>query len=77
FSYDGKRQILYKVSFEVIQGQTIAFVGDTGSGKYSIINVFMRFYEFQSGRFLIDGQDISSFSKEELRSAIGLVLQDP
>ncbi|MEI4386497.1 ABC transporter ATP-binding protein [Streptococcus suis] len=77
FSYDGKRQILDKVSFEVRQGQTIAFVGATGSGKSSIINVFMRFYEFQSGRILIDGQDIRSFSQEELRSAIGLVLQDP
>ncbi|CYV65159.1 multidrug ABC transporter ATPase/permease [Streptococcus suis] len=77
FSYDGKRQILDKVSFEVGQGQTIAFVGATGSGKSSIINVFMRFYEFQSGRILIDGQDIRSFSQEELRSAIGLVLQDP
>ncbi len=55
FSYDGKRQILDKVSFEVRQGQTIAFVGATGSGKSSIINVFMRFYEFQSGRILIDG----------------------
>ncbi|MGV3079291.1 ABC transporter ATP-binding protein [Streptococcus sp. 32226D021BW] len=77
FSYDDKRQILDKVSFEVRQGQTIAFVGATGSGKSSIINVFMRFYEFQSGRILIDGQDIRSFSQEELRSAIGLVLQDP
>ncbi|WP_044693794.1 ABC transporter ATP-binding protein, partial [Streptococcus suis] len=77
FSYDGKRQILDKVSFEVRQGQTIAFVGATGSGKSSIINVFMRFYEFQAGRILIDGQDIRSFSQEELRSAIGLVLQDP
>ncbi|HEL1566943.1 TPA: ABC transporter ATP-binding protein [Streptococcus suis] len=77
FSYDGKRQILDKVSFEVRQGQTIAFVGATGSGKSSIINVFMRFYEFQSGRILIDGQDIRGFSQEELRSAIGLVLQDP
>ncbi|HEL2475888.1 TPA: ABC transporter ATP-binding protein, partial [Streptococcus suis] len=73
FSYDGKRQILDKVSFEVRQGQTIAFVGATGSGKSSIINVFMRYYEFQSGRILIDGQDIRSFSQEELRSAIGLV----
>ncbi|HFU4203524.1 TPA: ABC transporter ATP-binding protein [Streptococcus suis] len=77
FSYDGKRQILDNISFEVRQGQTIAFVGATGSGKSSIINVFMRFYEFQSGRILIDGQDIRQFSQEELRSSIGLVLQDP
>lgn len=77
FSYDGKRQILDKISFKVNKGETIAFVGATGSGKSSIINVFMRFYEFQSGRILIDGQDIRQFSAKELRSAIGLVLQDP
>lgn len=77
FSYDGKRKILDRVSFEVKKGQTIAFVGATGSGKSSIINVFMRFYEFQSGQILIDGQDIRQFSTEELRSNIGLVLQEP
>ncbi|HEM6290143.1 TPA: ABC transporter ATP-binding protein [Streptococcus suis] len=77
FSYDGKRKILDKVSFEVKKSQTIAFVGATGSGKSSIINVFMRFYEFQSGRILIDGQDIRQFSTEELSSNIGLVLQEP
>ena len=77
FSYDGKRKILDHVSFEVKKGQTIAFVGATGSGKSSIINVFMRFYEFQSGRILIDGQDIRQFAPHELRSNIGLVLQEP
>ncbi|HFR3775082.1 TPA: ABC transporter ATP-binding protein [Streptococcus suis] len=77
FSYDGKRKILDHVSFQVKKGQTIAFVGATGSGKSSIINVFMRFYEFQSGRILIDGQDIRQFSSQELRSNIGLVLQEP
>lgn len=77
FSYDGKRKILDNVSFEVKKGQTIAFVGATGSGKSSIINVFMRFYEFQSGRILIDGQDIRQFAPHELRSNIGLVLQEP
>ncbi|MGQ7596692.1 ABC transporter ATP-binding protein [Streptococcus suis] len=77
FSYDGKRKILDKVSFQVKKGQTIAFVGATGSGKSSIINVFMRFYEFESGRVLIDDQDIRTFPAQELRSNIGLVLQDP
>lgn len=77
FSYDGKRKILDHVSFEVKKGQTIAFVGATGSGKSSIINVFMRFYEFQSGRIFIDGQDIRQFAPHELRSNIGLVLQEP
>ncbi|MGT2716148.1 ABC transporter ATP-binding protein [Streptococcus respiraculi] len=77
FSYDGKRRILDGISFQVKQGETIAFVGATGSGKSSIINVLMRFYEFESGQVLIDGQDIRQFSQAELRKKIGLVLQDP
>ena len=77
FSYDGKHQILDDISFSVNKGETIAFVGHTGSGKSSIINVLMRFYEFQSGQVLLDGVDIRDFSQEELRKNIGLVLQDP
>ena len=77
FSYDGERQILDNISFKVNQGETIACVGSTGSGKSSIINVFMRFYEFQSGEVLLDGVDIREYPKEELRRNIGLVLQDP
>ena len=76
FSYDGKHPILDDISFSVNKGETIAFVGHTGSGKSSIINVLMRFYEFQSGRVLLDGVDIRDFSQEELRKNIGLVLQD-
>ncbi|WP_438478741.1 ABC transporter ATP-binding protein [Streptococcus pluranimalium] len=77
FSYDGKRQILNDISFKVNKGETIAFVGPTGSGKSSIINVFMRFYEFQSGQVLIDGMDIRNYPAHELRNNVGLVLQDP
>ncbi|WP_019795538.1 ABC transporter ATP-binding protein [Streptococcus sobrinus] len=77
FSYDGKRQILDNISFSVEKGQTIAFVGPTGSGKSSIINVFMRFYEFGSGQVLLDGHDIRDYSQAELRRSAGLVLQDP
>lgn len=77
FSYDGKNKILDDISFKVNKGETIAFVGSTGSGKSSIINVFMRFYEFQSGQVLLDGKDIRQFSQKSLRQAIGLVLQDP
>ena len=77
FSYDGKRDVLKDISFEVKNGQTIAFVGHTGSGKSSIINLFMRFYEFDRGRILIDGQDIKDYSQEALRNSIGLVLQEP
>ncbi|MCK1239309.1 ABC transporter ATP-binding protein/permease [Streptococcus uberis] len=77
FSYDGKQKILDQISFKVNKGETIAFVGSTGSGKSSIINVFMRFYEFQEGQVLIDGVDIRRYSQEALRQSIGLVLQDP
>lgn len=77
FSYDGKQKVLDNISFEVKKGETIAFVGATGSGKSSIINVFMRFYDFQPGHILLDGYDIRDYSQEELRQSIGLVLQDP
>lgn len=77
FSYDSKKQILDKISFKVKKGETIAFVGATGSGKSSIINVLMRFYEFQSGQVLLDGRDIRQYAQDELRQNIGLVLQDP
>ncbi|RSJ78977.1 putative multidrug resistance ABC transporter ATP-binding/permease protein YheH [Streptococcus cristatus] len=77
FSYEGKREILKDISFSVKQGETIAFVGSTGSGKSSIINLFLRFYEFEKGRILIDGRDIRDYSQAELRRNIGLVLQDP
>ena len=77
FSYDGKQDVLKDISFEVKNGETIAFVGHTGSGKSSIINLFMRFYEFDRGRILIDGHDIKDYSQEVLRKSIGLVLQEP
>lgn len=77
FSYDGKQKVLDNISFEVNKGETIAFVGATGSGKSSIMNVFMRFYDFQAGQVLLDGHDIRDYSQEELRQSIGLVLQDP
>ena len=77
FSYDGKRDVLKHISFKVEADQTVAFVGATGSGKSSIMNLFLRFYEFDRGQILIDGQDIKSYSAQALRSAVGLVLQDP
>ena len=77
FSYDGKRDVLRDISFSVKKGQTIAFVGSTGSGKSSIINLFLRFYEFERGQILIDGRDIKDYSQAELQRKIGLVLQDP
>lgn len=76
FSYDGKNDVLKDISFTVNPGETVALVGHTGSGKSSIINVLMRFYDFQQGEVLIDGQPIRSFPMRELRQRTGLVLQD-
>lgn len=77
FSYDGKRDVLKNISFTVNPGETLAFVGHTGSGKSSIINLLMRFYEFDRGEILIDGSSIKSYPVNELREKMGLVLQDP
>ena len=76
FSYDGEHNVLNNISFTANAGETVALVGHTGSGKSSIINVMMRFYEFYEGEILIDGQDIRNFPMTELRSKMGLVLQD-
>ncbi|MDH6363659.1 ATP-binding cassette subfamily B multidrug efflux pump [Enterococcus sp. PF1-24] len=76
FSYDGKNNVLNNISFVAEPGETIALVGHTGSGKSSIINVLMRFYEFYEGEILLDDQDIRNFSLTELREKMGLVLQD-
>ncbi|MEK4602922.1 ABC transporter ATP-binding protein [Bacillus sp. FSL L8-0099] len=76
FSYDGKRDVLKNVSFHVKQGQTVAFVGHTGSGKSTIMNLLMRFYNIKSGNIVIDGVDLEKFEEQEIRKRIGLVLQD-
>jgi ATP-binding cassette, subfamily B, multidrug efflux pump len=77
FSYDGVNQVLKDISFVVNPGETVALVGHTGSGKSSIINVMMRFYEFFEGDILIDDVSIREYPLEHLRSKMGLVLQDP
>lgn len=77
FSYDGQRDVLKNISFTAHPGETVALVGHTGSGKSSIINLLMRFYEYEKGDILIDGKSIRHFSKDELRDKMGLVLQDP
>lgn len=76
FSYDGKRDVLKDISFVAHPGETVALVGHTGSGKSSIINLFMRFYEFERGEILIDGHNIKDYHVDELKKNIGLVLQD-
>ncbi|MGG1679907.1 ABC transporter ATP-binding protein [Neobacillus sp. NRS-1170] len=77
FSYDGKRDVLKNISFTANPGETVALVGHTGSGKSSIINLMMRFYEYEQGEILIDGESIRQYTKPELREKMGLVLQDP
>jgi ATP-binding cassette subfamily B multidrug efflux pump len=77
FSYDGRHEVLKNISFTARPGETVALVGHTGSGKSSIINLLMRFYPINKGEILIDGAPLRTFSDEELRRKIGLVLQDP
>lgn len=77
FSYDGKNDVLKNISFKANAGETVALVGHTGSGKSSIINLLMRFYEYGQGEILIDGVSLKDLPKAELRKKIGLVLQDP
>lgn len=76
FSYDGETDVLKDISFTAKPGEMIALVGHTGSGKSSIINLFMRFYEFHRGEIKIDGHSLKTISKSELKEKIGLVLQD-
>lgn len=77
FSYDGKRDVLKDISFTAKPGETVALVGHTGSGKSSIINLLMRFYQIEKGEILIDGFPLKYFEDQELRENMGLVLQDP
>jgi len=77
FSYDGKNDVLKNISFVAKPGETVALVGHTGSGKSSIINLLLRFYQINQGEIIIDGTPLSHYDNEELRKKIGLVLQDP
>ncbi len=76
FSYDPRRGALRDVSFIVPPGKTVAIVGPTGAGKSTVSRVLYRFYNVQSGRVLIDGQDISHVTQESVHAAIGIVPQD-
>lgn len=76
FAYNEDDYVLKNVSFEAQKGETIAFVGATGSGKTSTINLLGRFYEFQKGKITIDGIDIRDYKVENLRGNMAVVLQD-
>jgi len=76
FSYDPNRPLIESLSLVAEPGQTIAIVGPTGAGKTTLVNLIMRFYELNSGSITLDGRDISSLPRAELRSKIGMVLQD-
>lgn len=76
FAYESENWILKNLSFKILPGQSVSFVGATGAGKTSIINLLCGFYENQKGEILIDGINIKDIKTEELRRNIGLVLQD-
>ncbi len=76
FAYNPDEYVLKNLSFEINPGESVALVGATGAGKTSIINILTRFYDIQKGSILVDGKDISTVDKSELRKHISIVLQD-
>ncbi|GAA4026619.1 ABC transporter ATP-binding protein [Streptomyces plumbiresistens] len=76
FRYDPDKPLIEDLSLKVEPGHTVAIVGPTGAGKTTLVNLLMRFYEVSGGRITLDGVDIAQMSRDELRSGIGMVLQD-
>ena len=76
FAYEGEEWVLKDLSFKINPGETVAIVGHTGAGKTTIINLLSRFYEFQRGQILVDGHDVRTLNKEDLRRQMAVVLQD-
>ncbi|WP_432013933.1 ABC transporter ATP-binding protein [Streptomyces cucumeris] len=76
FRYQPERPLIDGLTLSVRPGQTVAIVGPTGAGKTTLVNLLMRFYEVSGGRITLDGADIAAMSREDLRSHIGMVLQD-
>lgn len=76
FSYSAEKPLIENLSFAARPGQTVAIVGPTGAGKTTLVNLVMRFYELDAGRITVDGVDITQISRAELRSRVGMVLQD-
>jgi ATP-binding cassette subfamily B protein len=77
FSYNPETPLIRDLSFRVEPGQTVAIVGPTGAGKTTLVNLIMRFYELDSGRILLNGQDIAELTRHDVRARTGMVLQDP
>ncbi|HEY3941051.1 MAG TPA: ABC transporter ATP-binding protein [Acidimicrobiales bacterium] len=76
FSYDPRRPLITDLSLVAEPGRTVAIVGPTGAGKTTLVNLVMRFYELDDGRITLDGHDIATMPRSQLRSQIGMVLQD-
>ncbi|OSZ62323.1 multidrug ABC transporter ATP-binding protein [Streptomyces pharetrae CZA14] len=76
FRYDPEKPLIEDLTLTVEPGQTVAIVGPTGAGKTTLVNLLMRFYEVSGGRITLDGVDIATMSRDELRAGIGMVLQD-
>ena len=77
FSYDPGAELISDLSLRVEPGQTVAIVGPTGAGKTTLVNLLMRFYEIDGGRISLDGTDISTMRRRDVRARTGMVLQDP
>jgi len=76
FCYDPATPLIHGLSLRAAPGQTVAIVGHTGAGKTTLVNLMMRFYELDSGRITLDGVDIATMTRDDLRSRLGMVLQD-
>src|SRR5690606_15040772 len=76
FSYSPDKPLIENLSFDADPGHTVAIVGPTGAGKTTLVNLVMRFYELNSGKIMLDNRDITALSRADLRSKVGMVLQD-